>query len=645
VYSIGDIGRANSTIFSTLDLTSGFWQMPLHPDDAYKTAFIIPGKGQFKWITSPMGLLGCHASFQRIMEKFMRGIPNVIVYIDDLLIHSKNHEDHLVYLEQVLQRLQENHMKLNIEKCFFGNTEVSYLGFVLTPEGIKPGRDKLRAIKAAQPPTDMKAVRSFIELCNFFRTHIKNFATVSALLTKLTRKDSSYNGGPLPKEALNTFIELKKRLMTNPVVAYPRSDRKYVLFTDASTGTDKIVGGFGAILTQVDEKGQYHVIAYGSRQLRDHELNCSPYLSEMAAANWGMEYFDNYLRGKAFLLYKDHKPLEKLSHLHTKTMIQLQENMLTYDFQIQYKKGAPLPADFLSRDVVKGLNDVVNSIDPFGPDLQELQKSDKKLIKINVFQKEGKWPLNTTKAEIKLLLPLTNSLFLDSKAVRIRLTDENYPRTALWLSKIYRKRAICEVHGTILSGHDALKKTYLRLTNAYFWPNMKKDIQAHMDSCLQCQVRKKSNLKPTPLQPLPTVDQPNQHIHIDLFGPLKTSSEGNKMVLVMTDAFTKCRNGGHGNFCQLDLSIWIVSSNTLRPRNRVCKQVEQGTFQIAGYQTYNYHTGPSSMQCTSRSVQQNCGQVSLIICGQFYTRLGTIFASTAIFLQHQLPFNYCHHTL
>jgi len=108
------------------------------------------------------------------------------VYIDDLLIHSKNHEDHLKYLEKVLQRLQENHMKLNTEKCFFGNTEVSYLGFVLTPEGIKPGRDKLKAIKAAQPPTDMKAVRSFIGLGYFFRTHIKNFATVSA---KLSRKD------------------------------------------------------------------------------------------------------------------------------------------------------------------------------------------------------------------------------------------------------------------------------------------------------------------------------------------------------------------------------------------------------------------------------------------------------------------------
>lgn len=133
---------------------------------------------------------------------------------------------------------------------------------------------------------------------------------------------------------------------------------------------------------------------------------------------------------------------------------------------------------------------MIHSIDPFSLDLQELQKSQEQLIKINAFQKDVKWPLNTSKSEIKLLLPVTNRLFLDSKVIWIRLKDEDYPRTALWLPKIYRKRAICEVHCTILSGHDALKKTYLRLTNAYFQPNMKKDIQVHINTCLECQDRR-----------------------------------------------------------------------------------------------------------------------------------------------------------
>jgi hypothetical protein len=99
-----------------------------------------------------MGLLGCPASFQRLMEKLMDGIDNVIVYIDNLLIHSKSHEHHLQILDVVMARLLENNMKINIAKCFFGNTEVNYLGFRLTPEGIKPGKDKLKAVAKAKIP-------------------------------------------------------------------------------------------------------------------------------------------------------------------------------------------------------------------------------------------------------------------------------------------------------------------------------------------------------------------------------------------------------------------------------------------------------------------------------------------------------------
>jgi hypothetical protein len=179
---IGDIGRANSTIFSTLYLTSGFWQMQLEDKLQHLTAFTIPGRGQFNWITSPMGLLSCPASFQRLMEGVLRNISNVIVYIDDLLVHTQTHEEHIQVLEKVLERLHTNNLKINLEKCYFGNKEVSYLGFTLTPASIKPGKNKLRAIKEAKPPTDVKTICSFIVLCNFFRTHIKIFAIIAAPL-------------------------------------------------------------------------------------------------------------------------------------------------------------------------------------------------------------------------------------------------------------------------------------------------------------------------------------------------------------------------------------------------------------------------------------------------------------------------------
>ena len=139
----------------------------------------LPGKGQFEWITSPKGLLGCRASFQCLTEKAMEGIEACIVYIDDQLIHSNTHQKHLAILEKVMCRLVENGLKINLDKCVFGNTEVSYLGFTLTLKGITPGKDKLACIKRASPPTSIKIVRSFVGLCNFFRTHIKNFHTLA----------------------------------------------------------------------------------------------------------------------------------------------------------------------------------------------------------------------------------------------------------------------------------------------------------------------------------------------------------------------------------------------------------------------------------------------------------------------------------
>jgi hypothetical protein len=155
---IGEIGRSGSTLFSTIDLTAGIWQMILHPRAMLYTAFTVPGMGQFQWVTSPMGLLGCPASFQHLFETLVNNIANMKVYIDDLLVHSASHEEHILTLSQVLQCLVQHNNKINLQKCVFGSKEVSYLDFRLTEEGIKPGTDKLKAVKNAPPTSNVHEV-------------------------------------------------------------------------------------------------------------------------------------------------------------------------------------------------------------------------------------------------------------------------------------------------------------------------------------------------------------------------------------------------------------------------------------------------------------------------------------------------------
>jgi hypothetical protein len=166
---IGKIGRSGSMNISTIHLASGFWQMLLELKSRPYTAFTISGIGQFQWVTTPMGLLVSAALFQHLMDTFFAGLSNIIVYIDNLLLHSLQHQNHICQLDVLLARLTSHGIKINLKKCVFGSTNMSYLGLHLTESGIKPGLDKLKAITAAKPSSNVHKIRQFFGNCNFFR--------------------------------------------------------------------------------------------------------------------------------------------------------------------------------------------------------------------------------------------------------------------------------------------------------------------------------------------------------------------------------------------------------------------------------------------------------------------------------------------
>jgi len=166
---------------------------------------------------------------------------------------------------------------------------------------------------------------------------------------------------------MDAFINLRKQLISEPVMAFPRVDRQYALITDATTGTAEMPGGLGAILTQVDKDGKFYAISFPSQQLKDHENKYSPFLLEAVAPVWGMDHFNEYLKGKKFILYTDHKPLEKLGHFHSKMMNRFQTASLGHNFIIQYKKGSDMPADYLPRLPATTTEPVIAAFDTFEP--------------------------------------------------------------------------------------------------------------------------------------------------------------------------------------------------------------------------------------------------------------------------------------
>ena len=235
---------AGARYFSTLDLQSGYWQIALEEDDIPKSAFITK-YGLYEYTKMPFGLASAGATFQQVMELVMRGLQwqSLLIYLDDIIIMGSTRRENLRRLDEVLHRLEKAGLKLKPGKCQLLRLEFFiFLGHLVREDGVRPNPKLIESVAAWKAPGDRKEVQQFLGLANYYRRFVKGFSEIASPLSKLTSKQVTFIWGDREQEACN---ELKKRLCSAPILAFPHDTGDFILDTDAS-GV-----GVGAVLSQV----------------------------------------------------------------------------------------------------------------------------------------------------------------------------------------------------------------------------------------------------------------------------------------------------------------------------------------------------------------------------------------------------------
>ncbi|GJZ39128.1 putative nucleotidyltransferase, ribonuclease H [Tanacetum coccineum] len=334
---------AGNKFFCFLDGFSGYFQIPIEPADQEKTTFTCP-YGTYAYKRMPFGLCNAPATFQRCMIAIFQDMleTSMEVFMDDFSVYGDSFGSCLNNLEQMLIRCKQAHLVLNWEKCHFMVTEGIVLGHKVSRKGLEVDKAKINVIAKLPPPTNVKAVRSFLGHAGFYRRFIKDFSKISRPMTKLLEKDSVFN---FDEECNKAFETLKEKLTNAPIMVSPNWSLPFELMCDASDFA------IGAVLGQREEK-HFRPIHFASKTLNSAQQNYTVTEKELLVVVFAFDKFRSYLVLSKTVVFTDHAAIKYLFSKQDakprliRWILLLQE----FDIEIKNKKGAEnVAADHLSR--------------------------------------------------------------------------------------------------------------------------------------------------------------------------------------------------------------------------------------------------------------------------------------------------------
>ncbi|MDA4119333.1 MAG: reverse transcriptase domain-containing protein [Thaumarchaeota archaeon] len=538
---------ARAKVYTKLDVRQAFHRIRMDPESEELTAFRTR-YGLFQYRVLPFGLTNGPATFQSHINEALQDLLDVIctAYLDDILIFSEDELAHEGHVKQVIDRLRAAGLQADIKKCEFGVKKTKYLGFIIGVDGVQVDPEKIQVVASWQYPRTVKGVQSFLGFCNFYRRFIRNYSQIAVPLTRLTRKDHQFIFSP---ECVEAFEELRRRLLSAPLLAHYDTDHQCLLETDAS---DTVIA---AVFSQKGVDREWHPVAYFSKTIALAEINYPIHDKELLAIVRSLEHWRAELEGSPhdIQVVTDHKALEYF--MTTKSLSARQarwaEILSRYRFKITYAPGKLNRADPLTRrhDTEESAQALVKKdyrqqvmLPPHNIDPRLAPGLEVNAITLAVIEPPADLIDAVVTANLEdPTLGSTREAAANGKPKGYRLDNKGLllKGDRLWVPESHRTLVIEAAHCPIAFAHPGKGKTGKLLRRRYFWPQMDEDIARFVANCHACR-RSKVPRDKTPglLHPLPKPDRPWQHISVD-FKSMPPDKEGNNTVCVFVCRFSK----------------------------------------------------------------------------------------------------------